>query len=322
MNSVPHTLVTLKDIDDARVRLARHVDPTPLLCMWNGLALKAESLHPAGSFKIRGAFNRILSITADQCRRGVVAHSSGNHAIAVAYAAKALGVEAVVVMPENAPAAKRDRVGALGAAIEVVGDASNERARRALELSLSRGLQLIEPYDQLDIIAGTGTIGQEILSAHSSVSHIFAPVSGGGLIAGLASAIKLVRPAVKVIGVEPSVAADAYESFRAKKIVKLSSEQMNETIADGLRVQQLGALTWPHIRSFVDEIITVSEQDIKRMMLDIAREVRLLAEPSGAVAAAGALQYGGDQSSNVAILTGGNVDVLFYQQILSGVLSE
>lgn len=311
-------LIGLDAVRAAAARIAPYVDLTPLVTMAGGLRLKAESLHPVGAFKIRGAFNAILALSDADRAAGVVAHSSGNHAQAVAYAATRLGVRAILVMPSNAPATKVEGVRRFGGDIVVVGPASAERAAKARELAEASGLTLIEPFDADAIMAGTGTIGLELLAQAPDVEAVFAPISGGGLMAGLAAAIKLSRPDIRVVGVEPELAADAYESFKAGEIVTLPADETARTIADGLRVQRLGVRNWPHIRAFVDEIVTVSEDAIREAMRRIAAEARLVAEPSGAVAAAAALAYGGVTAHSVAILSGGNVDPALYAAILAG----
>ncbi len=311
-------LITLAEIEAARARIAPYVSPTPIVAMTpSGLRLKAESLTAIGAFKIRGAFNALLCLTEAQRAAGVVAHSSGNHAQAVAFAAARLGVRATIVMPSNAPKTKVEGVRRYGAEIVTVGPASSERAAKADELAAERGAALILPFDMLEIIRGTGTIGLEILEQAPDVATVFAPVSGGGLLGGLAAAIKLSRPEVRVIGVEPGLANDAWQSFRAGQVISITAEEASRTLADGLRVQRLGARTWPHIRAFVDDIVTVSEPEIRADMRRIAREGRLIAEPSGAVAAAGALASGSDLKTCVAVLSGGNVDLAMLAEILA-----
>lgn len=290
-------------------RLSGLLAPTPIVHLYDGLGLKAENLQPTGSFKVRGAFNSLLKLSARQRAAGVVAHSSGNHAQAVAFAAARLGVRATLVMPSDAPPTKRERVVALGGEVVTVGRASSERERMARKLSTERGLTLIEPYDAWPIIEATGTIGLEVLIASPRTEVVLAPVSGGGLIGGLAAAIKAMNPNVKVIGVEPELAADAYESVKAGRIVELPASVMALTIADGLRVQKLGDLNWPLVRDFVDEVITVSEAEIKQAMIGIAREAKLISEPSGAVAAAGARILKLRPERSIAILSGGNIDL-------------
>jgi threonine dehydratase len=312
-------LLSLKEIEAAAVRIAPYVNRTPLVAMTpTGLKLKAESLHPIGAFKLRGAFNALLSLSPAERARGVVAHSSGNHAQAVAYAGNRLGVAAVVVMPGSAPRVKLESTRSWGAEIVLVDLAGKERVTTCAELARSRGLSIIEPFDSLAIMAGTGTIGLEILAQYEGVRHIFVPVSGGGLIGGLSAAVALSNPNVHVIGVEPELAADARDSFRAGRILRVEPELTQRTIADGLRVPQVGDKPFAHIRAFVRDIVTVSEAEIRDGMRRIAREARLIAEPSGAVAIAGALKSGLDPSTTVAVLSGGNVDADAYAAIIGG----
>ncbi|MFK7602892.1 threonine/serine dehydratase [Deinococcus sp. SM5_A1] len=305
-------LVTLADIQAAQTRLNGWVGRTPLIAFPNeNLWLKAENLHPTGAFKLRGAFNKLLSLTADERARGVVAHSSGNHAGAVAHAARALGIPAVVVMPSGAPQTKLAATRACGAEVVLVGNASEERASRARELATERGLTPVPPYDDPQIIAGAGTVGLEILEDLPTVGTVLVPVSGGGLISGVATAIKTLRPDVRVIGVEPELAADAQASLRAGQRVNWDPAQVARTLADGLRVTTLGELTWEHIRAHVDDIVTVSEAQMRRAVRDTALRARLVAEPSGAVTVAAAL-YGGYEFAPgpvVAVVSGGNLDV-------------
>ena len=319
-----HTLISLQAIEQARARIAPYVTRTPLVALGpSDVLLKAESLQPSGAFKLRGAFNALLQLGPEARARGVVAHSSGNHAIAVAFAARTLGMPATIVMPENAPAVKRDWVQALGARLEIVGVASSERLARAAALAEAEGLALVEPYDAAPIIEGTGTLGLELLDdcAASDPLEIYVPVSGGGLIAGVAAAMKQRRRGVRVIGVEPELAADAGDSFRAGERVTWPAEQVSRTIADGLRVQRVGALPWAHIRAYVDEMVTVSEAEIRATMRLLACQARLVAEPSGAVAVAAArVGRGGDgvdAARRVAVISGGNVDPTLLADVLS-----
>jgi threonine dehydratase len=317
MTETPSRLLGLSEIRAAAARIAPFVGHTPIVAMTpTGLRLKAESLHPIGAFKLRGAFNAILSLSEAERARGVVAHSSGNHAQAVAYAANRLGVKAAVVMPGGAPRVKLNATRSWGAEIHLVDHAGKERASKCTELASARGLTVIEPYDSLAIMAGTGTIGLEILAQCEGLTHVFVPVSGGGLIGGVSAAIAQSNPDIRVIGVEPEFAADARDSFREGRIMRVEPELTQRTIADGLRVPQLGVLPFAHIRAFVHDIVTVSEAQIRDAMRRIAREARLVAEPSGAVSIAGALAYGGDLSASVAVLSGGNVDPEDYAVII------
>src|ERR1700730_631851 len=243
-------IVTLNDIREAQARLRgvavrtelipSHIHETDSSNDHRHLYLKPENRQPIGSFKLRGAYNKIASLSEDERKRGVISYSSGNHAQGVAYAARALGVKAIIVMPNNAPAIKREATAALGAETVLVGPGSTERQLKAEELAAQHGYFIVPPYNDEKIIAGQGTIGLEILEDLPEVEAVFAPVGGGGLISGVAAAIKLTRPEVQVIGVEPELAADAQASLRSGKIVQFPAEQVSRTIADGLRTQSVG----------------------------------------------------------------------------------
>lgn len=312
-------LLALDAIRAAQEQIRPYVGNTPLVKMTpTGLCLKAENLHPVGAFKLRGAFNAILSLTEDERRRGVIAHSSGNHAQAVAYAARALGIRAVVVMPGSVSRTKLAATEAWGAEVHLVDPAGRERAATCERLARERGLAVIEPYNSLAIMAGTGTIALEILAQFPKVRFVTVPVSGGGLIGGIAAAFAQSGRGVSVIGVEPEFAADACDSFRTGRIVQIDPELTMRTMADGLRVSQVGPLPFAQMRAFVTDIVTVSEEQIAEAMRRIAREARLVAEPSGAVAVAGALTQGFDPNATVAIVSGGNMDLDRYAAILAG----
>ena len=309
--------LSLDMVRRAQERISPYVRQTPIVPMTpTGLLLKAESLHPVGAFKLRGAFNALLSLSPEECARGVIAHSSGNHAQAVAYAAHVLGVKAAVVMPGAVSRTKLDATRHWGAEIHLVDPAGRERAETCAALAEKHGYAVIEPFDSLAIMAGTGTIGLEILEQCPNVRAVVVPVSGGGLIGGVAAALGQAGRDIRVIGVEPEFAADARESFHSDKIVRIEPEQTMRTMADGLRVPQLGALPFAQIRAFVQDIVTVSEEQIAEAMRRIAREARLVAEPSGAVATAGALAIGLEPASTVAIVSGGNVDLDRYAAVL------
>jgi threonine dehydratase len=282
------------------------------------LFLKPENQQPIGAFKLRGAYNKIASLSEEDRKRGVISYSSGNHAQGVAYAARALGVKAVIVMPNNAPANKRLATAALGADIVLVGPGSDERKTRAEALAAVHGYVVVPPYNDEQIIAGQGTIGPEILEDMPDVEAVFSPVGGGGLISGVAAAIKMTKPAVKVIGVEPELAADAQASLRAGKIVQFPAEQVSRTIADGLRTQSVGAINFEHIRRFVDDIITVTEGEIRRAMKLLSANPETVAEPSAAVAVAGFLFHRGElprTNLNVAIISGGNIEPKMLEEL-------
>jgi threonine dehydratase len=275
------------------------------------LFLKLENLQPIGAFKLRGAYNKIASLSEEERRRGVIAYSSGNHAQGVAYAARALKTKAVIVMPGNAPSIKLEATASMGAEIVKVGPGSTERQLKAEELAAKHGYAIVPPYNDEKIIAGQGTMGLEILEDLPEVETVLVPVGGGGMISGIATAIKLSNPSVKVIGVEPELAADAQASFRSAKLVDFPAEQVTQTIADGLRTQSIGPINFEHIRKYVDDIVTVSENEIREAMRRLAANPKTVAEPSGAVAVAGFL-FHGDQlpraTIHVAIISGGNIE--------------
>jgi threonine dehydratase len=318
-------MVELDDIRLAHRRLKGVAVHTPLvLCPRSVterlLYFKPESFQPVGSFKLRGAYNKIASLSDKQKSQGVIAYSSGNHAQGVAYAAVKLGVRATIVMPESASKVKLARTEELGAEIVSVGAGSEERRAKAEEIADERGYVLVPPYDDEALIAGQGTVGLEILEDLPDVETVLVPVGGGGLISGVAAALKLSRPQVQVFGVEPELAADAQASMRSGRMVELPSEQVGRTIADGLRAQHLGDLTFAHIRRFVDGIVTVSEDEIVDATRRLAYEAHLVAEPSGAVAFAGYLHRRNELPStrlNVAIVSGGNVEPGLLAQILT-----
>jgi threonine dehydratase len=309
------SLVSLDTIRTAAARISGIALQTPLVrAPFPGVAgqiwLKAESLQPIGSFKLRGAANRILQLTPEEIARGVITYSSGNHAQGVAYAARAVGAKAVIVMPSNAPAVKRAATLALGAEVVDVGPASSERLAKSEELVARYGYIQIPPYDDAAVIAGQATCGLEIVEALPEVDLVLSPVSGGGLLSGVAAAVRQLRPEALVVGVEPELAGDAAESFRKGEIVTWPAEMTSRTMADGLRTQSLGVRNFAHIRAFVDRIITVTEAEIRAAMRAIVATARLVPEPSGAVTTA-ALLFHADElppyRQAVAIVSGGNV---------------
>ncbi len=334
-------MVTLEQIQLAQKRLRGVAARTPLISYFpparkqnpaaeanssgetasGQLWLKAESLQPIGSFKLRGAYNKIASLSKEERERGVISYSSGNHAQGVAYAARTLGVRAVIVMPRNAPKIKVDSTAALGAEIVTVGPASGERLRKAEELARQHGYMIVPPYNDEQIIAGQGTVGIEILADCRDVDLVLVPVGGGGLVSGVSAAVKLSGSKAKVIGVEPELANDAQQSFRKGKIVELSAERVSSTLADGLRTQSVGPLNFEHIRSFVDDVISVTEDEIRTAMRRMVTSARIVAEPSGAVTFAAWLFHSDELPESkkaVVVVSGGNVE----PQLLAQVLTE
>jgi threonine dehydratase len=321
-------MITLSDIRSAQSRLegitfrtrlvefnlgVTHVSPVlrDMGTDTRQLFLKPENQQPIGAFKLRGAYNKIASLSENEWKRGVISYSSGNHGQGVAYAARALKTKAVIVMPNNAPQIKREATAKLGAEIVLVGPSSDERKSKAEALAAEHGYVIVPPYNDEKIIAGQGTIGIEILEDLPEVECVLSPVGGGGLISGVAAAIKLTNPKIKVIGVEPELAADAQASLHSGKIVVFPAEQVSRTIADGLRTQSVGPINFEHIRAYVDGIITVKEDEIRDAMKHLAQNPQTIAEPSGAVATAGFL-FHADQlpktKVNVAIISGGNIE--------------
>ena len=317
-------MVSLDDIRSAQTLLRGVAVRTPLL-EWTGageqrrLFLKLENLQPIGAFKLRGAHNKVASLSNEERGRGVISYSSGNHAQGVAYAARTLGVKAVIVMPGNAPKNKLEATAALGAEIVIVGPGSEERRLRAEQLAAEHGYAIVPPYNDEKIIAGQGTVGLEILEDLPNVETVLVPVGGGGLISGVSDAIKLSRPAgnpignprVKVIGVEPELAADAQASLRAGRIVSFPAEQVSQTLADGLRTQSIGAINFEHIRAYVDDIVSVTEDEIREAVRVLSANAKTIAEPSGAVAVAAFLFHADELPNtkiNVAVISGGNID--------------
>lgn len=282
--------------------------------------MKPENLQPIGAFKLRGAYNKIASLSADERRRGVIAYSSGNHAQGVAYAARALGVTAIIVMPERAPALKLEATAAMGAELVLVGPGSDERKNKAEALAREHGYVLIPPYNDEQIIAGQGTIGLEILEDLPEVETVIVPVGGGGMISGVATAVKQSQPSVNVIGVEPALAADARASLRAGKVVQLPAAEVIRTSADGLATQSIGDINFEHIHQYVDDIVTVSEDEIREAMRLLAGNPKTIAEPSGAVAVAAFLFHRDELPHarvNVAVISGGNIAPEMLEEIKS-----
>jgi threonine dehydratase len=323
-------LVTIEAIRAAAARIAGVAVRTPLVrAAFPGVSgygfpreirLKAESLQPIGAFKMRGAANKILQLTPGEIARGVITYSSGNHAQAVAYAAREVGAKAVIVMPSNAPAIKRAATLALGAEVVDVGVASSERLAMAEKLVREHGYVVVPPYDDEQIIAGQGTCGLEIVEEWPEVDLVLSPVSGGGLLGGVAAAVKQLRPEAKVFGVEPELAGDTAESFRTGKIVTWGAELTSRTIADGLRTQSVGKRNFAHIQAFVDGVITVTEAEIRAAMRAIVAVTHLVPEPSGAVAVAALLFHGAelpDYRRAAAIVSGGNVDPAMLAEVLA-----
>lgn len=302
-------LVEIDDVAAAAQAIGDTVVGTPLVASpWSEhLWLKAENLQRTGAFKARGASYAVARVAHARPGRGVVTHSSGNHGQALAYAARAFGMPCTVVMPDQALPHKVRAVRAHGA--EVVCVPAAQREAHAQHLAAARGLALVPPYDHRDVIAGQGTVGREIVTQLSEVDVVLVPVGGGGLAAGVATAVAALRPSAKVIGVEPALAADAHESLTVGVLRAWPVAQTYRTVADGLRAG-LSELTLAHLRARLHDIITVTEEEILDTTGAMLHQARLVVEPSGAVAAAAyrhhrhALPAG----RTVAVISGGNID--------------
>jgi threonine dehydratase len=321
-------LVGLAEIRAAAERIAGVVMRTPVLPLDRDgrQVIKAESLQPVGSFKFRGAFATISALTPDELRRGVITYSSGNHGLAVSRSARLRGGRATVVAPVGTPKAKADRMRAEGAELIELDAGSEERRAYTEALARGTGQSLVPPYDDPRVIAGQGTLGLELVDQVPDLAAVLTPVSGGGLASGIAAAIKRLRPAVRVIGVEPELAADATESLRTGRIATWTAEQTARTMADGARSQALGRLPFRHLQALLDDIVTMTEDEIAEAVRRLARDGRIVAEPTGALAPAAMFfrreVLGLDRLAGptVAVVSGGNVDPERYRAILEGSL--
>ncbi len=315
-------MITYHDIEAAYNVVRPVVYKTPLIHSHdldertkNEVFFKAENLQRIGAFKIRGAYNKIASLTAEERARGVVAHSSGNHAQGVALAASLLGTKAVVVMPKNSPRNKVAGTQAYGGEVVFCEDSSDDRERVAKQLQTEHNYVLVPPFDDDKIIAGQGTATLEVAQDLRDLGYLFVPVGGGGLIAGNAVAAKHLFPGVKVIGVETEPANDCQQSFRRKEIVRINPPN---TIADGMRTQAVGKRNFEIILNFVDDMITVTDAQVIEMMKFFVERMKVIVEPTGAVAPAAVFHNVlGLRSKRIcAIISGGNVDPAFLKSIL------
>lgn len=326
-------LITLEDVLAARQRIdgvcvrtgLYRLDPERLAAAGVSVALpfeiwlKAENEQPIGSFKLRGAYNKVASLTDEERSHGVITYSSGNHAQGVAYAGRAMGAKAVIVMPESAPMIKRQATIALGGDVVLVGPASLERKQKAEALVAEHGYVMVPPYDDPHIIAGQATCGLEITEQAPDADLILSPVSGGGLLSGVASAVKLAGLRAEVWGCEPELAADASESFYTRKLMEWPGAKTTRTIADGLRTQSLGERNFQHILKFVDGIVTVSEEEILEATRVLLLATDIVPEPSGAVTLAAALFHAErlpDARKVVVVVSGGNIDPVLKEELL------
>ena len=295
----------------AKETIARTLSPTPLIRLnsasENGVWLKCESFQPTGSFKIRGATFKLSTLTRVERESGVVAYSTGNHAQAVAYACRAIGVQCTIVMSADAPEEKIEATCRLDAQVIMAEPSSAARRELAESIAQSSKASLIAPYDDFDVIAGQSTIAAELATQFSDLSAatVFIPIGGGGLIAGIASALRHHTPGCRIIGVEPAARGNALQSFKTGRNVASASPNM--TIADAVRVSVLGDLTFPIIRRHVDDIVQVTDEEIISATLFLHDECKLVSEPAGGIALAAALKSGPERNPKIVIATGGNI---------------
>jgi threonine dehydratase len=314
--------VTLKEIQEARARIVGVAYRTPLYhCPRLSetanaqVYLKLESYQPIRVFKIRGAANKILQLTPDERKHGLVAASSGNHGLAVSYLAKLTGTHATIVVPTNAVEEKVNAIEEYGATVVKHGLYHDQRFEKALEIQKATGAIPIPPFDDPDIIAGQGTAGLEIYEDLPDVSTVVVPIGGGGLIAGIATAVKSLKPNVKVVGVEPEKASSMYQSVKDGKIARLSN---TTSIADGLATREPGLLTYALVKQYVDSIVLVSEEAIERAVFTAMKECHLVIEPSAAavIAALEKLQPKPEEKV-VLVVSGGNVSLKTLASVLA-----
>jgi threo-3-hydroxy-L-aspartate ammonia-lyase len=316
-------VIELEDVRSAAERLAGIAHRTPVLTSRTldertgaRVHVKAESFQRGGAFKFRGAYNKISSLDDEALRRGVLAYSSGNHAQAVAIAAGLLGTQATIVMPEDAPAAKLDATRGYGADIVAYDRWAESREEIGARLAFERGLELVRPYDDQLIMAGQGTVALELLEETPELDLLLVPVSGGGLIAGCATAAKALRPSIRVVGVEPEAGDDTRRSLAAGERVRID---VPRTIADGLQAPEPGELTFEVNRQRVDEVVTVSDAEIVEAMVFLFDRLKLVTEPSGAVGVAALLSGkldGGGASAGV-VVSGGNVGAERFAELVA-----
>jgi len=305
-------LISLYDFSQAAARIHGYAYHTPVYpCFSEPSAwLKLECFQPVRSFKIRGAANKILSLPRERLEKGVVTASSGNHGLAVAYVAYKLGIKATIVLPETVVPEKLSMIKSLAATTILFGKQQDERQAKANEICRTEGLEFVQPYNDLEIIAGQGTCGLELIEDLPDLDMVFVPIGGGGLISGVSSAIKLVnsgRHHVKIIGVQPEGSPSMYNSFSSKTLTTIAE---SKTVADGLSVRKPGDITFEFVKRFVDRIELVSDEEILAATAQLIKKEHVLAEPSGAAAFAALLKARRGKASDgraAAIVSGGNI---------------
>ena len=298
------------------VLLPTHLIYSPLFSEESGnkIYIKPENLQKTGAFKIRGAYNKILKLTEEEKKRGVIASSAGNHAQGVAYAARELGIKAVIVMPKTTPLIKVQSTKKYGAEVVLYGDVYDDAYQKAKELEEKESYVFVHPFNDEDVLDGQGTIALEILDELPETDIILVPIGGGGLISGIACAAKLIKPDIKIIGVEPEGAASAYEAIKENKVVELKEAN---TIADGTAVKRIGDLNFEYIKKYVDEIITVSDYELMEAFLLLVEKHKIIAENSGILSIAATKKLKEKNKKVVSVISGGNIDVLMISSMIN-----
>jgi len=317
----------LQDFTTAREHLQKVLLPTHLIYSpifseesGNQIYIKPENLQKTGAFKIRGAYNKINKLTEEEKKRGVIASSAGNHAQGVAYAARELGIKAVIVMPKTTPLIKVQSTKKYGAEVVLYGDVYDDAYQKAKELEAQEGYVFVHPFDDIDVLEGQGTIALEILEEMPDAEVIVVPIGGGGLISGIAAAAKMIKPDIKIIGVEPSGAASATEALIKNKVVTLPEAN---TIADGTAVKRIGDLTFNCIKQYVDEVVTVDDYELTEAFLLLAEKHKLIAENSGILPLAALKKLTERGKKVVPVVSGGNIDVLMISSMINkGLISR
>jgi len=317
----------LQDFTTAREHLQKVLLPTHLIYSpifseesGNQIYIKPENLQKTGAFKIRGAYNKINKLTEEEKKRGVIASSAGNHAQGVAYAARELGIKAVIVMPKTTPLIKVQSTKKYGAEVVLYGDVYDDAYQKAKELEAQEGYVFVHPFDDIDVLEGQGTIALEILEEMPDTEVIVVPIGGGGLISGIAAAAKMIKPDIKIIGVEPSGAASATEALKKNKVVTLPEAN---TIADGTAVKRIGDLTFNCIKQYVDEVVTVDDYELTEAFLLLAEKHKIIAENSGILPLAALKKLSERGKKVVPVVSGGNIDVLMISSMIGkGLISR
>ncbi len=321
---VENSYVSIEDIYAAEKKLQSVIKKTELIespvfsneC-GNTVFIKAENLQVTGAFKIRGAFNKLSKLSDMEKNRGVIASSAGNHAQGIGYAAQLLGIKATVVMPATTPIIKVEATRNYGANVVLYGDSYDEAYKKARELEAEHNYVFVHPFDDLDVILGQGTVALEILNELEDVDEILVPIGGGGLASGIAFAAKMLKPSIRIIGVEPEGACCIKESLANNKVTELEKV---DTIADGAAVKRPGTLTFEFIREFVDEVITVSDFDIAEAILLLIEKHKLITEGAGALSLAGLKKLSSKNKKVVCLVSGGNIDILTISAIINKAL--